>query len=841
MTSVPFSFRSGSFFLLPHSLLLLLTTVYLSGEICAAWGWSFISPWWIGSGILFTGAIWWKQGRRVAVVVGCLLVTFSFAHATLWKVLQPQFPPHHLRNLPLPQQVTIDGWLFREPEHAPHRGRLYVEALHVWKDGTPHPAVGKILLTVRTLSSSWHYGDVLRLTCNLRQPRNFRTPGSFDYEGYLARQGIFLSAFLWDDTIIERIGTAGTGLWRFTERVRNTIGAFFVMHLDTETAAILQALIIGDERYITKDLREAFSRAGVAHVLSISGLHISLVATTAYAFWWWVVSRSPFLLLTFPAPILASLLAVPPVLLYAAISGGSVATWRSVLMVVTYLLAIVLGRQSEVYRSLALAALLISFVWPGAVLDVSFQLSFLSVLSLFLGVERFALWWSHIRHRLHLDTFPHRERLLRWGATYFVISVCALLGTAPVTAAHFNEVSLAGILANAVAIPLLGSAAVILGLLAAGFVFLHSSVAMLLVLCAGVVTRLGIWSVESIATFPYSTLQTVTPNLFELGVLYGLVACFFFRSTVRHFSSPFRYLPHLLLSVLLIDIVGWSWQRHFDQELRVTFLDVGQGDAAVVELPGSQVMVIDGGGFASEDFDSGEALIAPFLWSRKIGRVDILVLSHPQLDHYGGFAYLAEHFSPRELWFNGDHTHSARFSHLQTTLRHHNVRSRILCREMPSTVLGGVKIQILHPPCQHAGLDANNASLVLRLSHGTVDILFTGDVEAEGEAVLLSTQHVLASEIVKVPHHGSQTSSTPAFVQIIAPHVAVASLGFQNRFRFPAPEVIQRYQKQGSQFLRTDEGGSITIVSDGHGYRVVPFLSTREISQETKLQVSRPE
>lgn len=841
MTPAPFSFRSGSFLLLPHSLLFLLTMAYLSGEICAAWGWSFVSPWWIGSCVLLTGAIWWRQGRRVAVLISCLLVTFSFAHVTLLRALQPQFPPHHLRNLSLPQQVTIDGWLFREPEHASHRGRLYVEALHVWKDGALHPVVGKILLTVRTLSSSWHYGDVLRLKLNLRQPRNFRTPGSFDYEGYLARQGIFLSAFLWDDTEIERIGTAGSSFWSVIERARNTIGQFFARHLDTKTAAVLQALIIGEERSITKDLREAFSRAGVAHVLSVSGLHISLVATTAYAFWWWVVSRSPFLLLTFTAPVLASLLALPPVLLYAMISGGSIATWRSVLMVVTYLLAVVISRQGEVYRSLALAALLISFLWPGAVLDVSFQLSFLSVLSLFLGMERFSLWWSHVRPRLQLDTFPQREWLLRWGASYFVVSACALLGTAPLTAAHFNQVALVGIFANAIVVPLLGSAAVILGLLAAGFVFLHSSIAMVLVLCAGIVTRLGIWSVEWFASFPYATLQTVTPNLFELGVLYSLLACVFFRSTVRHFSPPFRYLPHLLLSVLLIDIVGWLWQRNFDQELRITFLDVGQGDAAVVEFPGSQVMVIDGGGFASEDFDSGEALIAPFLWSRKIRRVDTLVLSHPQLDHYGGLAYLAEHFSPRELWFNGDNTGSERFSHLQTTLFHHNVRSRILCREMPSTVLGGVKIQILHPPCQHAGLDANNASLVLRLSHGTVDILFTGDVEAEGEAVLLSAQHVLASEIVKVPHHGSRTSSTPTFVQTIAPHVAVASLGFQNRFRFPAPEVTQRYQRQGSQFLRTDEGGSITIVSDGHGYRVVSFLPTGEISQEPKLQVSRPE
>jgi competence protein ComEC len=290
-----------------------------------------------------------------------------------------------------------------------------------------------------------------------------------------------------------------------------------------------------------------------------------------------------------------------------------------------------------------------------------------------------------------------------------------------------------------------------------------------------------------------------------------------------------------LVGLLLFDVAGWAWQRYCHKQLRVTFLDVGQGDAAVVELPGSLVMVIDGGGFASEDFDSGAALLAPFLWGRKIGRVDTLVLSHPQLDHYGGLAYLVEHFSPRELWFNGDTAKSERFARLQHALTRHGVRPRVLCREMPPIMRDEVRIQILHPPCQRAGLTLNNASLVLRLSHGSIDVLFTGDIESEGETLLLSTRRDLASEIVKVPHHGSRTSSSPAFVQSTAPRVAIASLGFQNRFRFPAPEVIRRYEQHGSRVLRTDEQGAITIVSDGRDYRVSPFFPLQGGSQDTAV------
>jgi competence protein ComEC len=154
---------------------------------------------------------------------------------------------------------------------------------------------------------------------------------------------------------------------------------------------------------------------------------------------------------------------------------------------------------------------------------------------------------------------------------------------------------------------------------------------------------------------------------------------------------------------------------------------------------------------------------------------------------------------------------------------------------MPPVTLDKVRIQILHPPCQREGLTPNNASLVLRLSHGSVDVLFTGDIESGGETLLLSTRRDLASEIVKVPHHGSRTSSSPAFVQSTAPHVAIASLGFHNRFRFPAPEVVRRYEQHGSRVLRTDEQGAITIVSDGRDYQVFPLFPPQRGSRETAV------
>lgn len=805
-----------------RSFLISVTATYLLGQACAVWGWNVFSPLWIASGVATVSLAFFLLPRGAVALLFCALLSFSLANIALQRTLAPQLPANHLRALSLPQEVAIEGWLYREPDRFPHRSRLYLEALRLWRNDAFQPARGKLLLNVRSLTGAWQYGDELRLTVRLREPRNFHTPGSFDYESYLARQGIYVTAFLWDDAGVTRIGWQGDRLHALLEHLRREIGDFFSARLAPHTAAVLRALIIGDEGQLTKDTRTAFSRAGVAHVLSISGLHISFVALAAYGVWWWLLGRSRTLLLRLTMPKLAAALTMPVVLFYAGLAGGSIATWRSVVMVLVYLCAILLDRQEEVFRSLALAALLISLLWPGAVLDISFQLSFLSVLSILLGMKQFTRWWETWKEKNQLALHPWRARILYWLATYIAVSLYALLGTAPLTAFHFHQVSLAGVFANLLIVPLLGSGAVLCGLLAAMLLFLHPLCAAPFLFCAGVLTSVGVWLTQRISAWSFAAFHVVTPTALELLLLYGCLCCLLFCFTVAQprVAACCRYGFGVLLLALSVDVIVWLQYRYFHQDLRVSFLDVGQGDAAVVELPGSQVMLIDGGGFASEGFDAGEAILAPFLWSRKIARVDILVMSHPQLDHYGGLAFIAEEFAPREFWFNGERASVERFARLWAALVKNGVTLHQLCREEPVPQFSEVTVQILHPPCQQSGLDTNNASLVLRLSHGAIDFLFSGDLEAEGERILLTQHSALASEILKAPHHGSRTSSTTLFIGAVAPQVVVASLGYRNRFGFPAEEVVRRYENQHAHFLRTDLHGAVLISSNGQSYTI---------------------
>ena len=815
---------------LQQSVLIHLALLYLVGQASIAWGLQAASPVWLGGLLAFSVASWVMGGLRLAVLVSLLSVSFLTGNLSLQRVYAPDFPPPHLRHLSLPQKVILEGWLFQEPERGPTRGRLYLEAQRVWQDGQSRPATGKVLVTVRHFQDRkdpWQYGDVMKLPLKLRIPRNFQTPGSFDYAGYLARRDIYLSAFVWDAKKIKKVELAdreGTWLRHRIEHVRRTVGGFFDEQLSAKSAAILRALIIGDKSRLDPELRDSFTRVGVAHVLAISGLHIGLVATLAYGAWWWLLARSQYVLLIWTVPKLAAFFTLPVVLLYAGLAGGSVSTLRAVIMVAVFLTALLLDQKEEVFRSLALAALSVSLIWPGAVFDVSFQLSFVAVLAIFLGLHRFRAWWDNRDETRAVHPSPWRRRLRRWAILYGLVSLSATVGTLPLVATYFHTVPLVGFAANLLVVPFLGSAAVVLGLVATALVFLHMGAATLVVWCAGAVVSLGVWMVEAIAVLPFAAVHFVTPTLFELILFYTLCVSLLFFS---HFQPPWlrRVFFSCLFSLVLCDGLYWITQRYFHTELRVSFLDVGQGDAAVIEFPDSHVMVIDGGGFMSQTFDSGRAIVAPFLWQKKIGQVDTLVLSHPNLDHYGGLEFLAEHFGVTSFWFNADkRSKSQRFKRLMTTLERNGVEIRPLCSGSQDQEINSVRIQILHPPCSQTGLDTNDASLVLRLSHGEVDILFSGDVETAGERILLSTSAQLASEILKVPHHGSRSSSTLPFLEAVSPQVAIASLGHHNRFRFPAPQVVDRYERQGVALLRTDQAGTITVLSDGKSYRVETFL-----------------
>jgi competence protein ComEC len=673
------------------------------------------------------------------------------------------------------------------------------------------PASGVVLLYLRSAETRWQLGDRLRGRISLRRPRNFGNPGEFDYQAYLARRGVHVTGFAYDDSTFERLGSERALLTTAFSRWRGGLRQLIVDALPEERAGVLRALILGETAALSPDLQDAFSRSGVRHVLTISGLHVGMVAAGAFTLARWLLARSHWLLLTANVPKLAVGLSIVPVAVYAGLAGGGLATTRAVIMALVFLGAVIVDRRRHLLVSLAGAAILMILAAPGSSREISFQLSFAAVLGLVVILGRFWPWWLAWEERHLMRLRGRRARVWRMIAVYFAVSASALAATMPLTAFHFNQVSAMALFSNAIVVPVLGSVAVALGLTAAVAYLISASLAGGILWTAGIVVQVGVEAVRLFAAVPHALVRVVTPTVAELGLMYS----FLFAALLLERRRRVAVLAAIVV-LAGADAAWWYADRSHPNELRVTFLSVGQGDSAVVEFPGGEVMLVDGGGLGNGAFDVGARLIAPFLLGRRIARVDVVVVTHPQFDHYGGLHHVVTDFDPREIWSTGVRSPSPSHARLLAAVRERGIGERVL-RQGDRFAIGGADVEIESPPEGAEGLGVNDGSLVLRLSYGGRRILLTGDIEAPAEKILVEGSVDLASTVVKIPHHGSTTSSSLPFVDAVQPQLAVVSAGYANRYRLPAARVLGRYAARSSRILRTDLDGAVEVRLEATG------------------------
>ena len=793
-----------------------------------------------GASAALLGGVVAVEDRTRVVVAAFALASTTMLIATALRATS--LPADHVARVPALARTQAPAGLSAGPSavdgiivsSVPRLGArlLTVRAEHVRSVARSGQATGLLGVTISHPTREWPVGARVRVVGRLRRPRSFGNPSGYDIARALARRGIFATMFLWDDAGATVLEAPAADLASMLARLRERIAARVDADVPEPARGFVVAVLSGVDGSVDEKTRRMLARTGLAHATSVSGFHIAVVAGAAILIAGACLRRSQHVLLHADVWKLAALTGLLPVVAYAAIAGESVPAIRSVAMYAVVLGALLGERPPDALRALAAAAIALAVAVPDILGDISFELSFVSVAALIMVARR----GSQSRDEGAVPVSRARRLLRMWLVEPLTVSVAATLATAPLTAWHFQQVSLVAPIANLLALPFLGPGTLLPGLSALPLLGVAPALADRLLTLSGVSAGIGLRIAAACAQIPFAAVATPMPSRLELASCYAWLLLLATRgarsgaardataTTPAHDErssapQPRRPSPRLLAAALLAilsagDVGYWIWERTANPRLRATFLSVGQGDAAVVELPrGAGVIVIDGGGFAG-GFDTGERLIAPFLRMRKVMRLRAIVLSHPQLDHYGGLAALAEEFAPREFWSNGTTSAAPGFARLQRALDAAGARRRVLSRADAPITLGDASAEIVHPDAT-AGEDPNNGSLVVRVVHGCASVLFTGDVEAPAEAEIVDAGRPIASTVLKVPHHGSATSSSARFLAAVAPRAAVISAGVDNRFHFPATTVLDRLAVAGASVWRTDVDGAVWLESSG--------------------------
>jgi competence protein ComEC len=613
------------------------------------------------------------------------------------------------------------------------------------------------------LSSPVHPGERWRFTVRLRRPHGLFNPHGFDYEGWLLERGVGATGYVRPRTSPLLLGSRNSFSDRI-EQVRESVRDRFKRVLgETPAAGILAALAVGDQRSISAEEWRLFNRTGVTHLMSISGLHVTLVSGLFAWLASWLWRRSDVLMLRLPARKAAAAAAILGALGYTLLAGFAVPAQRTFWMVTVVALALWSGRIASPARVLALALAAVLVFDPWAPLSPGFWLSFGAVALIFMvanGEESKATQWLRVQ----------------WAIT---------LGLAPAALFLFAQFSVVGPLANAVAIPLVSGVVTPLALLAA------------LVPWDGAL-ELAAWLTEGLLQFlewcaalPAAVWQQHAPPLWALllalaGVLWLLAP--------RGFPWRAAGLALMLPAIALpppAPAPGEAW---------IITLDVGQGLAVLVRTA-NRALLYDAGPALGADADSGERIIAPYLRASGVARLDAMIVTHNDNDHAGGAASVTENFEVDALLSSLPERHPLLG----------NVAGAQRCAAGATWEWDGVRFEILHP--RHAAppmKKSNDLSCVLKVSAGGRSMLLTGDIERPAEAELLDRDAaLLAADVLLVPHHGSRSSSTPAFLAAVGAKAAIIPVGYRNRFGHPSPEVLARLD---ARLFRTDRDGAVTVV-----------------------------
>jgi len=644
---------------------------------------------------------------------------------------------------------------------------------------------------------SFEKGDVLKINGNLLLPNSARNPRGFDYRKFLEFRGIryTLSAQIRD---VEKVRSAKlSSIDSITEWVRKRTHEVFERSVGGEEGALMLAMLLGDRWLLPAEITNSFRETGLSHILAISGLHVGFIVLMLEKFF-------DVLPLTQKTTTILKMIIL---WFYSILTGGTPSVLRAVFMATIFLGAKFFGRKADPINTLALAAIGILFLRPLELFNVGFQLSFAAVAGLILFTKKIS------------DKLIFLPKKL--SAT-IAATVAAQIGVLPLVPYYFNVLSIIALPANLIFVPITG-VLVCFGFVIMIFGLIIPSMIHMFAWPIKIIASFFISATDFVASIPFSFIEIVSPSIVFL-------ICFYILVVILSNEKPswIKNVPFWCALLIIVPLLNNTIQPILNNNLKVVFLDVGQGDAIYIRTPDDKHILLDGGGRLQQDlfgFDPGRDVVVPFLLKNNVGKLDLMIKSHDHADHIGGLRAVARSMKVENFLEHPPSVGSEIYHELKEILKKQEATTLLAYAGKVVKVGRYVEIEVFYPDKQGLLLnrfyddDDNNRSLVFELRYKEGEVLFTGDIYQDLENHLAADWNKRI-DILKVAHHGSRSSTSDIWLDAINPDMAVIQVG-RNNFGHPHFEVLDRLEKRETRIFRNDIHGAVICKFDGKEWSII--------------------